>query len=299
MIPDDIMRELRFIEVATARKMRSLRAGSFTSRSRGDGFDFDELQPYRPGDDVRRIDWNVTARLDAPFVRHTYAERELNMVIAMDVSRSMELGTTARSKRETMMFITASILFSALADQVNTGFAGRPGFVAFSDRVLVSSPPRRRRAAAWAILERCWASADQGGGTAILPVVRHLLRTLKKMSIIVLVSDFLTDEDLFGAAELRMLAARHDVIAVVPQDGLEQALPEGPGYLQVRDLESGRRAGIDLGAGSRQRFAAEVRRRRGSLARAFYNLPVDHVFLDTGGPLIEPLLAIMAARTRR
>jgi uncharacterized protein (DUF58 family) len=293
VIPDHIMRELRFIEVATARKMRSLRAGSFTSRSRGDGFDFDELQPYRPGDDVRRIDWNVTARLDAPFVRHTHAERELKMVIAMDVSRSMELGTDARSKRETMMFITASLVFSALADQVNTGF------VAFSDRVLLSSPPRRRRAAAWAILERCWAAADRGGSTAILPVVRHLLRSLKGMSIIFLVSDFLTDEDLFGGADLRMLAARHDVIAVVPQDRLEQALPAGPGYVQVRDLESGRRAGIDLGPASRARFAAEVRRRRASLARAFYNLPVDHVFLDTGGPLIEPLLAVMAARTRR
>lgn len=293
MIPDHIMRELRFIEVATARKMRSLRAGSFTSRSRGDGFDFDELQPYRAGDDVRRIDWNVTARLDAPFVRHTHAERELNMVIAMDVSRSMALGTDARSKRETMMFITASLVFSALADQVNTGF------VAFSDRVLVSSPPRRRRAAAWAVLERCWAAADDGRTTAIVPVVRHLLRTLKSMSIIFLVSDFLTEEDLFGGPDLRMLAARHDVVAVVPQDGFEQALPVGPGYLQVRDLESGRRAGIDLGAASRQRFAAEVRRRRGSLARGFYSLPVDHVFLDTGGPLVEPLLALMAARTRR
>lgn len=293
MIPDHIMRELRFIELATARKMRSLRAGAFTSRSRGDGFDFDELQPYRPGDDVRRIDWNVTARLNAPFVRHTHAERELNMVIAMDVSRSMELGTDARSKRETMMFITASLVFSALAEQVNTGF------VAFSDRVLVSSPPRRRRAAAWAILERCWAAADTRGSTAIVPAVRHLLRSLKSMSIIFLVSDFLTDEDLLSGPDLRMLAARHDVIAVVPQDGFEMALPAGPGYVEVRDLESGRRAGIDLGAASRRRFAAEVRRRRGSLARAFYSLPVDHVFLDTGGPLVEPLLALMAARTRR
>jgi uncharacterized protein (DUF58 family) len=293
VIPDEVMRELRFIEIATARKMRSLRAGAFTSRSRGDGFDFDELQPYRPGDDVRRINWNVTARLGAPFVRHTHAERELNMVIAMDVSRSMALGTVGRSKRETVMLITASLVFSALADQVNAGF------VAFSDRVLVSSPPRRRRAAAWAILERCWAATDQTGRTAMLPVVRHLLRTLKGMSIIFLVSDFLTDEDLFGGAELRMLAARHDVIAVVLQDPFEKALPAGPGYLQVRDLESGRTAEIDLGAASRRRFAAEAERRRGALADAFYSLAVDHVFLDTAGPLTEPLLALMAARTRR
>jgi uncharacterized protein (DUF58 family) len=293
VIPEHVMRELRLIEVATARKMRSLRTGSFTSRSRGDGFDFDELQPYRPGDDVRRIDWNVTARLDAPFVRHTHAERELNMVIAMDVSRSMDLGTATRSKRETMMLITASLLFSALADQMNTGF------VAFSDRVLLSSPPRRRRGAAWAILERCWSASDPRGRTALLPVVRHLLGTLKHMTIVFLVSDFVTDENLFGGADLPMLAARHDLIAVIPQDGFERALPEGPGYLQVRDLESGRRAGIDLGTRARDRYAAEARQRRESLARSFYGLPADHVFLDTSGPLIEPLLSIMAARARR
>jgi hypothetical protein len=96
-----------------------------------------------------------------------------------------------------------------------------------------------------------------------------------------------------------MLATRHDVIAVVPQDGFEQALPAGPGYLQVRDLESGRRAGIDLGRASRRRFASEVCHRRNALSRAFYSLPIDHIFLDTAGPLIEPLLAVMAARTRR
>jgi hypothetical protein len=119
------------------------------------------------------------------------------------------------------------------------------------------------------------------------------------MSIVFVVSDFLTDEDLFGGPELAMLASRHDVIAVIPQDGFEQALPAGPGYMQVRDLESGRRARIDLGAVARQRYAAEVHRRRESLAHAFYGLPIDHVFLDTGGSLVEPLLSIMAARTRR
>ena len=293
MIPEHVMRELRLIELATARKMRSLRTGAFTSRSRGDGFDFDELQPYRAGDDVRRIDWNVTARLDAPFVRHTHAERELNMMVAIDVSRSMDLGTAGRSKRETMMFITASLVFSALADQVNTGF------LAFSDRVLVSSPPRRRRAAAWAILEHCWAASDRGGRTAILPAVRHLLRMLKRMTMIFLVSDFLSDEDLFGGRDLRMLAARHDLIAVIPQDRFERALPVGPGYVQVRDLETGRRGEVDLGSAARLRYAAEGRRRRESLTQSFYKLPADHVFVDTDGPLIEPLLAIMAARMRR
>jgi uncharacterized protein (DUF58 family) len=293
MIPEAVMRELRYIEVATARKMRTPRVGPFTSRLRGPGFDFDELQPYRPGDDVRRIDWNVTARLDAPFVRHTHAERELNMMIAIDLSRSMSLGTSHYSKRETMMFITASLLFSALSSQLNTGF------VAFSDRVVVARPPRRTRGAAWAILQQCWSAPAGSGRTALVPMVQQLARTLKRMSIVVLVSDFLTDEDLFGGPDLAMLAARHDVIGVVPEDPFERDLPAGPGYLRVRDLESGRRATVDLGPRSRQRYAAEARRRRDSLTRAFYDVPMEHVFVPTDGRPVEPLLALFATRLRR
>jgi uncharacterized protein (DUF58 family) len=293
MIPETVMRELRYIEVATARKMRTLRAGPFTSRRRGPGFDFDQLQPYRPGDDVRRIDWNVTARLDTPFVRQTHAERELNLVIAIDVSRSMELGTSQRSKRETMMLVTASLVFSALANQVNTGF------VAFSDHVLVSSPPRRRRAAAWALLERCWSASGAGGRTSLVPMLRHLLRTLKKMTMVVIVSDFITGEDLFSAPELSMVAARHDAIAVVPEDPLERELPAGPGHVTIRDLESGRRTAVDLGTRARRHYAAEAVLRRRALERAFYAVPMEHVFVPADGNALEPLLALFASRSRR
>jgi uncharacterized protein (DUF58 family) len=293
MIPDAVMRELRYIEVATARKMRTPRVGPFTSRLRGPGFDFDELQPYRPGDDVRRIDWNVTARLDAPFVRHTHAERELNMMIAIDVSRSMDLGTSHYSKREAMMFITASLLFSALASQINTGF------LAFSDRVLVAQAPRRTRAAAWAILQQCWSAPAGTGRTALVSMVQQLARTLKRMSIVFLVSDFLTDEDLFGGPDLAMLAARHEVIGVVPEDPAERDLPPGPGYLRGRDLESGRPATVDLGPRTRARYAADARVRRAALARAFYGVPMEHVFVPTDARPVEPLLELFAARVRR
>ena len=99
MIPEHVMHELRYIEVYTGKKIRNQRVGAYQSPLRGAGFDFDEHQPYRQGDDVRRIDWNVTARMNAPYVRHTHAERELNVMIAIDVSRSMDLGTAHDSKR--------------------------------------------------------------------------------------------------------------------------------------------------------------------------------------------------------
>jgi uncharacterized protein (DUF58 family) len=288
MIPDHVMRELRYIEVRSSRKIRNPRVGAYTSRLRGPGFDFDEHQPYRPGDDVRRIDWNVTARLNAPYVRHTHAERELNMLIAMDVSRSMALGSSHYSKREAMMFITASLLFSALANQITTGF------VAFADRVVASSPPRRTRDAAWAVLEQCWSAADARGRTALAPMLRHLLGTLKRTTIVFIVSDFLTDEDLSSSPELSMLAARHDVIAVVPEDPAERDLPRGRGYLRVRDLESGRHVTVGLGQHARDAYAAEARHRRDHLARTFYRVPMDHVFVPTDRSPVEPLLSYFA-----
>jgi uncharacterized protein (DUF58 family) len=293
MIPAAVMRELRYIEVYTAKKIRTLRVGAYTSPLRGPGFDFDEHQPYRPGDDVRRIDWNVTARMNAPYVRHTHAERELNVMIALDVSRSMELGTSHYSKKEVLTFITGSLLFSALSDQINTGF------MAFADRVVAFNQPKRTRGAAWAILEQCWALAPRPGPTAIGPAVRHLVRTLKKTSVIFLVSDFMTDEDLFADRNLAVLAARHDVIAVIPEDPAETALPAGRGYVHVRDLESGRDVAVALGSASRRKYVEDARRRRESLARAFYRASIDHVFVPTDARPVEPLLELFARRMAR
>jgi len=290
MMPEHVVRELRYIEVYTAKRIRNLRVGPYTSPQRGPGFDFDEHQPYRQGDDVRRIDWNVTARMDAPYVRHTHAERELNVMIAIDASRSMQLGSAGRSKKELMTLITASILFSAVSDQINTGF------LAFADRVLEYTPPRRTRASAWSVLEQCWALSPRPGRTAILPAIRHLLSTLKRMSVVFIVSDFITDEDLFGSQDLAMLAAKHDVIAVVPQDPSEMVLPEGRGYIQVQDLESGRHAAVTLSARTRRAYAAEMRARRDELSHAFYRLSMDHVFVPTDGSPVEPLLMLFARR---
>jgi uncharacterized protein (DUF58 family) len=290
MIPEHVMRELRYIEVATGRKIRNQRVGTYQSPLRGPGFDFDEHQPYRPGDDVRRIDWNVTARMGSPFVRHTHAEREMNVMVVMDVSRSMTLGSAAHSKRESLTYISGSILFSALSDQINAGF------LAFADRVLLSTPPKRTRAAAWTVLEQAWALEPSSKKTLMIPVVRHLATSLKRMSVIFIVSDFVTDDDVLASPELAQLAAKHDLIAVVPEDRAETELPAGSGYVQMRDIESGRRMTVGLGRQARAGYAAAVDRRREDLARAFYRVPMDHVFVPTSGSPVLPVLSLFARR---
>jgi uncharacterized protein (DUF58 family) len=292
MIPDHVMRELRYLEVYSAKKIRNLRVGAHTSRLRGTGFDFQELRPYRPGDDVRTIDWSVTARMNAPYVRETRAERELDVMIALDVSRSMELGTSHASKKESLAVITASLLFSALSDQISIGF------LAFADKVVDFIPPRRARADAWTILERLWALAPQPGPTTIVPAVRALVSRLKRLTVVFLVSDFMTDQDVFASGDLSVLAARHDVIAVVPEDPAESSLPAGLGYLRLRDLESGRAATVGLGRRAREAFRERARQRREALTQAFYRVPMDHTFVRTDGNPVEQMLSLFATRVR-
>lgn len=286
------MRELRYIEVYTARKIRNLRVGTYTSRLRGAGFDFDEHRLYRPGDDVRRIDWNVTARLNAPFVRETHADRELNVMIAVDLSRSMAFGTARYDKKELTLLIAACLVFSALSDQINVGV------LAFADRVLSYHPPRRARARAWRLLEELWELDPPPSQTAILPAVRFLAAHLKTVSMIFLVSDFLSDEDVGAARDLKALAARHDVIAVIVEDPAEAALPAGGGAVTLRDVESGAEARVGLSRALRDEYAALAGRRRAELTRSFYRVPVDHVVVRSDRTVLEPLLRLFLRRRR-
>jgi uncharacterized protein (DUF58 family) len=172
MIPEHVIHELRHIEVYTAKKIRNQRVGVYQSPLRGPGFDFDEhsLPPWRrrAADRLERDRPNGT-----PYVRYTHAERELNVMIVMDASPSMTQGSLGYSKKEAMTFITGSILFSALSDQINVGFC------AFADRVLLHTTPRRTRAAAWSILEQGWNLAPRAKRTLMIPAVQHLLATFE------------------------------------------------------------------------------------------------------------------------
>ena len=290
MIPEHLVRELRYIELRTSQRIKNLRAGAYTSPLRGDGFDFDQHRHYRPGDDVRRIDWNVTARLGMPFLRQTHAERELDIVLAVDLSRSMRYVSGRRSKHEALTLITACLLFSAAADQINTGF------LAFTDRVVRWVPPTANKGRAWTVLSEMWALDEKSDRTAIMPAVHHLLRSLKRMTLIFLISDFLTDEDLTNARELSMLAGRHDVVAVILGDKAEMRLPSGSGFVRVRDMESGDEMLLRLTSAVRERYADTIQHRRDELKRYCYRTGIDPVFIETDGDVVEPLLATFERR---
>jgi uncharacterized protein (DUF58 family) len=290
VIPDDLAQELRYIELQTARRIRSLRAGVHTSRLAGDGVDFDRHRHYQAGDDVRRIDWNVTARSGQAFVRQMYAERELDLVLAIDLSRSMNMASSGRSKREALMRVAASLVFSAAADQIRTGF------VAFTDRVVHWVPPTAKRRRAWTALSEVYAIDAAPGPTRLAPAIHHLLRSLKRLALVVIVSDFLIHEQLSSTAELGILASRHDVTAVVLSDQFETRLPEGSGFVQVRDLESGEERAVRLNDAVRARFAATVERRREDLVRCCYGMGIEPILVDAAGDVVTPLIALFERR---
>jgi uncharacterized protein (DUF58 family) len=305
MLHERIVRELRYLEIYTARKMRNLRAGTYQSRTRGAGFDFDEHRPYRPGDDVRRIDWNVTARFRQPFVRETHAERELNVVVALDLSASMAFGTAALDKKELMLYVAACFGFSAAVDQINLGL------LAFGQQVLQFWPPRRSKGRAWRALDELWRLPADPGPTAIAPVAGFLQKRLRHASLVFIVSDFLTDETLPEIAELRLLAASHDVVGVVIHDPAELSLLSGSGEVRVKDPESRALRRLAITRRTRRRFSAAMAERRRQLVDAFYEAGMDHAFLndaasapddhgETVGPrfVLEPLLELFSARRR-
>ena len=290
MLPDHVRRELRYIEMYTAKRIRNLRVGAYTSRVSGTGFDFREHRPYVPGDDVRRIDWNVTARLRAPFLRLTDAERELDLIIAVDLSPSMRFGTSGRSKREATLFIAACLVFSAMADRINVGFA------AFADRVVAYFPPRSHRAQTWATLDELWALDLPATRTALAPLARTLATRLKRTSLVCIVSDFMMDDPVADSRDLKIVAARHDVVSVVVEDAAESTLPAGHGTIRLRDLESGRAIRVGLNERLRRDYHEAAARRRRSLTEDFYKVPADVVFVRSDESAVEPLLRLFMSR---
>src|SRR5438105_2049226 len=171
----------------------------------------------------------------------------------------MQFASSRRSKMEALTLVTASLLFSAAADQIKTGI------VAFTDHVVSWMPPTANKGRAWSTLTALWDLSVTPSPTALLPAVDHLIGTLKRTTLVLIVSDFMTDENLEASRALRVLASRHDVVAVVVGDKAEGRLPAGSGFVRVRDLESGGEMTLKLNNEVRARYAGIVGRRRDDL----------------------------------
>lgn len=291
-IPDELVHELRYVEINTRRKIENMRVGAYVSPYRGVGFDFWEHRKYTIGDDVRRIDWNATARLGQIVMKIDHADRELRAVLAVDLSRSMEFTSGSLTKRETLLRVAGSLAFSAASDHVHMGL------LAFTDEVEVYFPPRSGRLQAWRILEYLWSAKPKSRRTDLRVAVHTLEQRLRETTLVFLLSDFYqTDEAQLNA--LSLLGHHHDVVPILIEDRLEGSLPEGRGWMRVRDLEAGAERVVDLSASNRRAYIEAAAARRSELIKTFYQMGADHVPIKVGEPYVDRLVQAFTARKRR
>ena len=327
MLPADIVRQVRRIQLTTGRQVADVLAGAYLSVFKGRGVEFDEVRPYVPGDDVRTIDWNVTARVGAPFVKRYVEERQLTVMLVVDVSASLDFGSAERSKREAAVELSALLAFSAIhADD-------KVGLLLFHREVDEYIPPRKgqkhalrvvrevlargrdesegerraRRRRSFAALPRHVVTLlasiarrgrrpDAGRATDIAGALEFCLRVLPRRAILFVISDFI-DEGYLGT--LSNANRRHDVVAVRITDARESQFADA-GLVTVEDAESGARRLVDAGSAAFReavRRSAEVRAE--TLARALGGAGIDLVAIDAARPVIDPLLRFLRMREKR
>ena len=291
--PADLIRRIRRIEIATRRAVLDTLAGGYHSVFKGRGMAFSEVRPYQPGDEIRAIDWNVTARMGDPFVKVFVEERELTALIAVDRSASQGAGLSPQAKAEVAAEIAALLVFSALEN------GDRAGLLLFTDRVERFVPPRRGRKHGLRLITEALAFQPRGRGTDLALALRDTTRLLRRRAVVFVVSDFLASD---YEAALAVCARRHDVIPVVVSDPVEDELPEGAlsGLWPVADSETGAAVWIDLSdRRTRDAWADASREARERRERIFRRLSLDAVRVRPGDDYVAPLSALFRARGKR
>src|SRR5260221_7721547 len=289
--PADLIRKIRRIEITTRRAVQDTLAGGYHSLFKGRGMAFSEVRPYQPGDEIRAIDWNVTARMGEPFIKVFSEERELTALIAVDRSASQDAGFAPQAKAEVSAEIAALLVFSALEN------GDRAGLLLFTDRIERYVPPRRGKKHGLRLITEVLAFRPQGRGTDISEALGHLSTAQRRKAVVFVVSDFLAQG---YENALAVLSRRHDVVPVVVSDPVEEKLPELRGVWPVTDAETGETALIDFeDARTRPAYQLYARERAERRDKIFRKPSLRAVRGRPGDDYVQPLAALFRARARR
>jgi len=290
LIPREILNKVRRIEITTRSMVRDTFSGSYESIFKGRGMEFDEVREYQPGDDIKTIDWNVTARTGWLHVKKYIEERELTVLIVFDASGSFDFGTGHRLKRELAAEVGAVLAFAAIKNN------DKVGLLIFTDEIETFVPPRKGRKHVLRIIREILHFRPRSKGTNIAMALEHAMRVVKRHSVMFCISDF---RDSGFQSALTVANRKHDVVAVTVTDPREMEIPP-LGLIEVEDGETGERVILDL---SRRKFAdsfaeaaADVEARR---KRAFTRSKVDEIGLKTDEDYVEPLIRFFQERQRR
>ncbi|MBI4051423.1 MAG: DUF58 domain-containing protein [Elusimicrobia bacterium] len=287
----DILKQVRRIEIKTGRLVSETFAGEYLSVFKGRGMEFSEVREYSPGDDIRSIDWNVTARTGKPFIKRYVEERELTVVLACDYSGSLGFGTREKLKSETAAELGAILAFSAMQNNDKVGLA------LFTDQVERFIPPRKGRFHNLRLIRELLTFRPTHIQTNITESLKTISRMLKRRAILFLVSDFIDSN--FEPA-LRQLSMKHDLIPVILEDPVEREIPTLPVFLDLQDSESGKRYLVDAKSSPfKQTYRSEERKRRTSFQQFLKNSGMDAIFISTGLPVIDPVVRFFRQRAKK
>lgn len=292
MIPTEVMAQIRRIQIRTSRMVNEILAGQYQSVFKGQGMEFKEVREYVPGDDIRAIDWNVTARTGHPFVKLMAEEREMTVMLLVDASGSGRFGSQGRFKNELAAELCAVLAFSAIKN------GDKVGLIVFTDDVELFVPPSKARKHVLRVIREVLYFAPKGRGTNIPAALHFLNGVVKRRAVVFLVSDFMAEG---YEMPLRIARRRHDLIAITVTDPREETLPD-VGRVAVRDPETGEETEVDTSRASvraeyAEEAAARARQRDEILRRN--RVDVIHVRTEKDKPYIDALYKFFRMRERR
>jgi uncharacterized protein (DUF58 family) len=290
MIPRELARKIRFIQIYTTKAVNDVLAGEYHSVFKGRGMEFDEVREYQPGDEVRSIDWNVTARMGHPYVKRYREERELTVMFLVDLSASGAFGTAAKLKNEVAAELCALLAFSAIKNN------DKVGLIVFTDQVELSIPPGKGTRHVLRLIRDLLEFRPRQAQTDIAGALEYFGRVTPRRCVAFLVSDFLGQD---FDRRLRVLGRRHDLIAVSVTDPREVRLPD-VGLIELEDAETGEVVLLDTASAAvRRRYEGLGEARALALRDAFRGMGVDQIEVMTDRDYVRSLVAFFRGRERR
>ena len=290
MIPDEMLNKIRRIDIRTSQMVNDVLGGQYQSVFKGQGMEFEEVREYQPGDEVRSIDWNVTARMGRPFLKKYVEERELTIMLLLDVSASSTFGSIEQRKDELSAELCAVLAFSAIKNN------DKVGLIMFTDRIEKYVPPKKGRRHVLRVISEALSFEPEGRRTDIAVALEYLNRVTIRRTVTFLISDFMaTDYE----SSLRIANRRHDIIALTITDPRELELPD-VGILDLEDAETGEKIRIDTKVRRvREAYQRLALDRMQAKSRILRSANVDTIDVSTDKPYIEPLLKFFRMRERR
>ncbi len=286
----ELLKRIKSIQVKTNYLVNDIMAGEYVSAFKGRGMEFSEVREYQPGDDVRLIDWNVTARMNQPFIKEFKEERELTLMLLVDVSSSGGFGSAEKLKNEVSAEIASILAFAAIKNN------DKIGLIVFSDKIEHTIPPKKGKAHIWNIIRTILNFKPEGKGTNLSLPLEYLLNIQKRKTTTFLISDFQDDD---YEATLKLAKQKHDIVAISITDPREETLPD-VGLIQLEDAESGETLLVDTSDKEMTRqYTRQFQKKIEKRKKYFHSIGIDTIEIYTDRPLTEPIIHYFKLREKK